>query len=361
MRLFQNSGLYRSYRPRLTRLTRDCRTFHDSMATFLDDRFGAAHLLQPILENQPNAFLANGDDVYAQRLWAVEHGLAGDAPLEDILLAQIEAHRSEVFYNLDPMRYGDAFLKRLPSSVKRTIAWRAAPSAGGEFLKYDVIVNNFPSLIEEYRAQGARAEFLFPAHDPAMDAYAAYVDRPIDVLFVGTYSRHHRARAAMLEAIAKMRDATAVVMHLDTSRYTRLAETPLGWVGPLHKDRRSRDIRAVSRPAIFGRNLLEALGRARLVVNGAIDMAGHDRGNMRIWEALGCGATLISDEGVYPPHIEAGKHFISYADPDTVPEIITNLLDDTETTREVAAAGHRVISTYYAKQIQWQRFVEIVQ
>lgn len=361
MRLFQNSGLYRAYRPRLARLTRDCPTFAEAMTVFLDDRFGAAHFLRPVLERHDGAFLANGDDGRVQRLWATEHGLADNASLEDILLAQIEDHRTEVFYNLDPMRYGDAFLKRLPGSVKRTVAWRAAPSAGGQFLAYDAIVNNFPSLLEGYRAQGARAEYLFPAHDPAMDAYAARADRPIDVLFVGTYSRHHRARAAMLEAIARLRDRTAIVMHLDTSRYTRLAETPLGWFGPLRKDRRSRDIRAVARPPVFGRDLLATLGQARIVVNGAIDMAGRDRGNMRIWEALGGGATLISDDGVYPPHLEAGRHFFGYGDPNEVPGLIVDLLGRPDAMRAVAAAGHDVVRTAYAKAVQWHRFVEIVQ
>lgn len=361
MRLFQNSGLYRAYRPRLARLTRDCRSFDDAITVFLGDRFGAAHFLQPVLDRQDDAFLANGDDDHAQRLWAAEHGLPGSSSLEDILLAQIEEHRSEVFYNLDPMRYGDAFLKRLPGSVGRSVAWRAAPSAGGRFLSHDVIVNNFPSLLDDYRAQGARAEYFFPAHDTAMDAHAARQDRPIDVLFVGTYSRHHRARAAMLEAIARQRDRMAIVMHLDTSRYTRLAETPLGWFGPLRKDRRSRDIRAVARAPVFGRDLLDALGRARIVVNGAIDMAGRDRGNMRIWEALGCGATLISDDGAYPPHIEAGKHFFSYRHPDEVPDLIVDLLARPDAMRQVAAAGHAVVATDYAKSVQWRRFVEIVQ
>ena len=40
-----------------------------------------------------------------QRHWAREHGMPGKPSLEAILLAQIEHHRTEVFYNLDPVRY----------------------------------------------------------------------------------------------------------------------------------------------------------------------------------------------------------------------------------------------------------------
>ena len=352
MRLFENSAVYNSYRPRLGRLTQGAPTFDAAIDIFFNDRFGASHFLDPVLKRRPETFFANGDDETSQRLWAKETGLADDVALEQILLAQVEEHKTEVFYNHDPMRYGDIFLKRLPGSVKRTVAWRAAPSAGGQFLTHDVIVNNFPFLLEGYRAQGVRAEILFPAHDPELDAYAERQDRPVDILFVGTYSRHHRTRVTMLETIARLRSRMNVVMHLDISRFTRLAESPLGWVGPLRKDRRSRDIRAISRPPLFGRDLLNAIGEAKIVVNGAIDMAGPDRGNMRIWEALGSGAALVSDKGNYPPGMEEGQHFHSYGDADELAATLKMLMADPATRLSTAAQGRDLIRTRYSKDAQ---------
>lgn len=360
MRLFQNSGINRSYRPRLTRLMANCQTFDEAMRAFAADRYVAVHFLKPVVEGSPDAFFANGDDGFSQRLWAKEHSLRADASLEEILLAQIEDHRTEIFYNLDPVSFGDTFVQRLPGSVKRTIAWRAAPSGNAAFLKHDIIVNNFPSLLEGYRQQGARVEYFFPAHDPEMDPYAANEDRPVDILFVGTFSRYHQVRVAMLESVARMQDRLSVALHLDVSRYTWLAETPLGWVGPLHRHRRSPEIRAVSKPPVFGRDLLEVLGKAKIVVNGAIDMVGLDRGNMRVWEALGCGTVLVSDAGNYPPGLIDGRHYVGYDDPRKVPDIIAALIDDDERRKAVANDGYRTISTQYSKDMQWHRFQEIV-
>lgn len=356
MRLFQNSGVYRSYRPRLDRLTRDCGTFDAAISAFLDDRFGAAHLLKPILERDPSAFFANGDDEHSQRLWAKENGLPVSATLSDILLAQIEEHRTEVFYNIDPMRYGDSFLARLPGSVRRTIAWRAAPSEGGQFLKHDLVVNNFPAILAAYRDQGANTAAFFPAHDPVMDGYAAREDRDIDLLFVGSYSRYHLRRAAMLEAIASLRGTANVVMFLDRSRFTRLAETPLGWVGPLREHRRPPNIRRVAQGPVFGRDLLSAIGRAKIVVNGAIDMVGTERGNMRVWEAMGCGAALLSDTGSYPEHMRADVHFETYANSEQVVEKALGLLADDSRRQKMAGEGYAMISTAYSKTAQWEAF-----
>lgn len=360
MRLFQNCGLYPSYRPRLKDLQRGCETFAQSLRVFLDDRFGASHILLPVYENTEEVFFTNADDELTQSLWAREHGMRDDASPGSILLAQIEEHRTEVFYNSDPVRYGDDFLARLPGCVKLTVAWRAAPSSGGRFLKHDMILNNFPSLLEGYRKQGVRAEYFAPSHDPVMDAYAANSERPIDILFVGTYSRYHRNRAALLEAIAALHDEMQVVMHLDKSRLTRLAETPVGWIGPLASHRRAPSIQAVSQSPVFGRDLLQAIGSAKIVINGAIDMAGGDRGNMRVWEALGCGALMLSDEGLYPDGLNAGEHFITYASSTDAVAKVRALIRDPVRAKEIARNGHALISTRYSKQAQWDRFKELV-
>jgi hypothetical protein len=359
MRLFQNSGLYPKYIERLNRLSASNTTFKQRHATFLSDRFGALHFLKPVLNGDPSAFFTNGDDEVLQRTWASENGMSPNSNLADILLAQIEHHRTEVFYNLDPMRYGNAFLARLPGCVKRTVTWRAAPSAGGDFSNHQIILNNFPSILQGYRDIGMRAEYFTPAHDPVMDRYAANANRPIDILFVGGYSRHHRNRAEILEAIAKLRDRYNVVFHLDRSRMTRLAETPAGWAGPLAKHRRPSDIRAVSAEAVFGLDLYAAIGQAKIVVNGAVDMAANDRGNMRCWEAMGCGASLVTDVGHYPLGMDDGKTMIQYASGDASIFAIEKLLSEKSSWQQIAMRANNMIKISYSKEQQWDLFTSI--
>lgn len=356
MRLFQTYGLQATYLPRLDALRRGTNSFEGMRDVLIGDRFGAVHLLAPCLDGDRAAFLTAGNDAALQRAWARENGLSSGADPGDILLAQIEAHRTEVFYNCDPMNFGNAFLKRLPGCVRRTIAWRAAPSEGGAFLDHDVIVNNFPYLLAAYRAQGVRAEYFFPGHDPEMDAYAAQAERPVDLLFVGGYSRHHRRRGEMLRRAAALRDRYRVVFCLDPSRLTRLAETPAGLVGPLRRHRRPAEIRAVAAAPVYGRDLYAMLGRARVVLNGAIDMAGSARGNMRMWEAMGCAAAMVSDSGDYPEGMVAGETFLDYSDGDEMIAAIGALLEQDERRRAVASRAHTMISTRYSKAAQWGAF-----
>ena len=76
--------------------------------------------------------------------------------LEDILLAQIESHRAEVFYNLDPVRYDSDFVRKLPGCVRKAIAWRNIPSPAADFGGYDFIVCNSPTLLRTMKAAAGR-------------------------------------------------------------------------------------------------------------------------------------------------------------------------------------------------------------
>lgn len=360
MRIFQNSGVMPAYRPRLHQLTAGATGFRELLDIFLHDRFGAMHILLPVHQRHPDAFFTNGNDETLQRAWAREKGLKPDVPLEDILLAQIEDHRTEVFYNLDPVRYASSFVRRLPGTVRRKIAWRAAPSGAADFSAYDVMVCNFPSILDSYRKAGQRAEWFAPAHDAELDAYAANRDRPVDIAFIGTYSRHHSRRAALIEAVAALGDRYRVALHLDDgSRLQRLADSPLGLVGPLRKHRRPATVRAVSEGPVFGRDLYQILSSAKIVVNGAIDMAGQDRGNMRCWEAMGAGALLLTDAGLYPEGMVDGKTMVIYPSPEEASELLEGLLANVPSTYQIANDGHSMLRCRYSREAQFSAFLEI--
>ncbi|MDD1518423.1 glycosyltransferase family protein [Bradyrhizobium sp. DASA03005] len=361
MRIFQNNRYYPALRRRLRDFTSHRSGFEGMMDAFLSFRESAAHVLLPVDQRLECAFFANGTDAEAQRVWAVEHGLSSRTPLSEILRSQIEEHCTEVFYNLDVTSWEADFAKRLPGCVKKRVAWHAAPFKGISFLGYDLVVCNFPSILAQLSNQGYRTEYFTPAHDPKLASFAARQDRPIDVLFVGGYSRHHARRAKMLEAVAALSGEYNIVYHLDRSRLCRLAESPLGYLLPLGKHRRPTKVAAIARPPAFGLDLYDLMSKAKIVLNGAIDMAGPDRGNMRCFEALGSSALLLSDDGVYPEGMRDGETIVTYKSPGEAVERIRDALEGAPQTRlTIAAAGYHMVSTRYSKSEQWQRFEALV-
>ena len=356
-KVFQNFDVYPQYLKRMhARLrTKDYRLIWQE---FMDDRFLAIHMLQPVLNGIDGNF-AIGHDEPSQRSWAKEFGLNPKASLDQILLAQIEESEADVFYNLDPLRFGNDFLKKMPSNIKKSIAWRAAPSGRSDFGGYDRIVCNFETILQSYRDRGWEAAFFYPAFDPVMSSYRK-LDRSIDVIFAGTYSKYHQNRARIVDSLALLHGNRVVNIHLQLSRLASIANTPLGVIPPLRSHRLSKAVASRAQPPVFGRDLYSAFGNSKIVINGAIDMAGSDRGNMRCWEALGCGALMLADVGNYPAYMEDGKNMITYSNVDDMVNKIDWFLDNETERAEIAQRGNTMLAQHYSKERQWNDFVSLL-
>lgn len=278
---------------------------------------------------------------------------------DEILLAQIEAHRTEVFYDMGPMLHGQDFLKRLPGSVKRTITWWIAPNPSPFLNQYDLVVGNFPAILEGHQQRGCRTAYFSPAHDPALNEYAANLDRPVDVIFVGSYSQHHRRRNELLSGLAEISSEYEISMHLHISRRIKLAESPLGRMLPLARDRRPGVLRKIAKGPLFGRDLYEAMSRAKIALNGSGEIAGNERGNMRCFEAMGCRNLLLADEGIYPGGMDAERTLLTYSSTSDAIAKIRSILRDPARLERIAAAGFETVSSRYSKEQQWRDFQEI--
>lgn len=360
MRLFQNSSLYPSYLHQLYALAGPDAGFDDYRRALHEDLYGSLHLLEPVVNGNPTAFLANGHDQVSQRAWAKESGMPVKATIDEILLAQIEEHRTEVFYNLDPITFPGSFARRLPGSVKVTVAWRAAPSGNTNFNGYDCMVCNFPSILCTYASSGLRTADFWPAYDNRLAPFAMNTDRPIDIAFVGSFSRHHLQRINILEEVASLASQFNVALHLEVSRFTRLVEHPFLRLGVPSRYKRSPEVRRISKGPMFGRDLYRLLSRSKIVINASIDMAGNERGNIRCFEAIGAGALLLTDNGKYPHGLVDAETMCIYQRPEDISASVQALLDDPVRLSRVAATGSQMLQTHYSKADQWKAFERIV-
>ena len=363
MRVFQLITFGQSYLRPFERRTRetDCKSYESLLAAVLDDRYCNAHVLRPILERQENACFVVADSALLQDAWQAEHGWKHRATAEHVVLSQIEEHRSDVFYNISPLLFDSRFARRLPACVKHTICWRAAPLGNADLSAYSLRVSNFRLMLDEWTRLGQKAAWFEPAHDPIAATYAHRGKRDIDVAFAGSYSWLHSRRNQLLQRVAKLAPSLNVRFHFALGRSTKLANA----LGPgrrlLPKLATPNDLLRVSHAPVYGRAMYEVFGRARIVLNAAIDMAGGFRGNMRCWEALGCGALMLSDEGLYPPGMSLGKDFVAYTDASDAVSKIEEILADYDRWRPIAEHGLATMESTYSKASQWASFVKLVE
>lgn len=361
MRVLQFHTFYRGYLDYFDKKYPDARTSSssDRLALLLSDRFMAVHILAPAYRGDPDfRFVVSNDDI-SQRRWAAERQFPA-RNLTDILLAQIEEHQAEVIYSLNPVPYTADFLRRLPGCVKHTVCWMASPINGADLSGYTLRVCNFPNFLDDWKAKGWRSAWFDPAFDPIMANYATNQDRPIDIAFVGQYSRLHQTRNVLLERLATLGDRFRVTFSLLHPRWRPLSDLRGLRRIPTFVPYLPKQIRKVAQSAEFGIGAYELLSRSKIVLNAAIDVAGCFRGNMRCFEVMGCGACMVSDQGIYPPGFTPGEHFETFANAENACQIIESLLAQSQKREGIAKSGHDFVASSFAKEEQWRRFVKLV-
>ena len=145
--------------PRYRAISQKDRLFADGLRTLLDDHVEAAHVLLPVIKKCSDAFFTFGNAENLQRLWAKENGIP-NAPLDEIIRAQIEDHGAEIFYDMAPGLRQKGFARSLPGTVKKRIAWSVTPTTSEQLTEFDLVLGNFSSSLQQYANSGCAVAYF---------------------------------------------------------------------------------------------------------------------------------------------------------------------------------------------------------
>ncbi len=81
---------------------------------------------------------------------------------------------------------------------------------------------------------------------------------------------------------------------------------------------------------------------------------------MRCFEAMGGGALLLSDNGLYPDGMEDGRTMLVYEDANDAVMRIRDGLTKPEKAASIAAAGLNLMKAECSKPQQWTRFQSLL-
>ena len=313
MRLFQNSGLYPSYLARLNKLAPNTLGFEERRRIFLDDRFGALHFLKPVLERRSGCVLhqrrrrnpaaaMGARKRNSRRAIARGHSARADRASSDrgFLQSRSGALPQRVRSQAAGMRQKNALL-----------AGGAVGTGGFDRLWRGAWKFSFDPGV--WRPQRLPSRAVLPG------------DRPRDGRVSDTASG--RSMCFLSAATPDIIPCAQKILE----RVASLAGHPAGGVLPRRVaadpacGKPARPLAAAAKasasltrsrkspsPRFSGGNFTSLIGKSKIVLNGAIDMAGQDRGNMRCFEAMGCGALLLSDAGNYPEGMDEDETMLTY-------------------------------------------------
>jgi hypothetical protein len=272
------------------------------------------------------------------RLPVIGKKLASLPGLIEVAAAQIRAVRPDVLYCQDLSFFPPAALKALRPYVGMIVGQIACPTPPDEFLKgYDLILTSFPHFVPRFRAMGIASEYFRIGFDPKASEKIGLVEKDISVSFVGGISRHHGKALPLLETLAE--------------------RTPIEFFGYGAENLSAQSpVRARHHGEVWGLDMYRALARSRITINRHINVAENNANNMRLYEATGMGALLITDmKDNLGDLFEIGKEIIAYSSPDECVELINYYVAHPEEAATIAKAGQQRTlrdHTYRARMVE---------
>lgn len=267
-----------------------------------------------------------------QTAWAKEHGLRarrlgrlGRSPsIEEVVAAQVEEHDPDVLYvqNLSVL---DADLLRRLGEGRLVVGQIASePPPERQLRAFDLILTSFPHYVERFRALGVASEYFRIGFDARALERVGELTRDLGLVFVGSLGRgQHRLGNAVVGRAAE-----------------RLPLEIWGIGAEEWPD--DSALRRSYRGEAWGIDMLRLLARARIALNRHIDVAEGNANNMRLYEATGMGALLLTDAKANLGEIfEPGRECVAYRDEDELVELASYYLEHEDERREIAAAGQR--------------------
>jgi spore maturation protein CgeB len=327
------------------------RSYGVQLASLMDRCFGtsdaySSHLRE--LGHEAGEVVANCEPL--QLRWAVEQGygrlavnrfgvalpgpmrlLARRTALRRIALEQIEAFDPQVVYLQDLWFFKAQDLDAL-RRAGRFVAGQIASALPAERMlrRFDLLVSSFPHFVQRFREQGIDSEYLKIAfYRKVLERLQhqgvqpdAEAPRDYGVAFVGGLDpRVHGSGTRLLERIARQVD-------VDVWGYGA-AELP-----------QDSAIACRYRGEAWGLEMYEVLARSRIALNRHIDLADGYANNMRLFEATGVGALLVTDaKRNLADLFEPGREVVAYEDEDDLVVKLRHLAEQDDERRRIAAAG----------------------
>jgi len=259
-----------------------------------------------------------------------------------ILAAQIRHFRPDVLLNHDVYKIPGRFLAQFTDTVRLVVGQIASPlPAHREFVGYDLMVSSMPGIVQQFRDMGLPSELNRLAFDPIVLDRIAWAERVHPVVFVGNFSAHHQSRNALLEFLCQHTEVDVWGLGLESL--------------PANSAIRSR----FKGPA-WGRDMYQLLSKARIALNGHIDIAGDHANNCRLFEATGSGAMLLTDwKSDLQEMFEPGTEMATYRDKEECLELIEHHLRHNDARQAIARAGQRRTLTDHTYGARMQELAQL--
>lgn len=262
--------------------------------------------------------------------------------VQKIVLKQISIKKPDIVYMQDLSILNPNTLKQ----IKKTcflMGQIACPLPNLRYLKeFDLIVTSLPHYVEKLRKNGVRSEYFKIGFDPRILDKIGKQKRIYDVTFVGGISPSHKKGLRLLKALANK-------IKIDMWGYGKEYLVP---GTKLHKYHHGE---------VWALDMYKILAQSKITINRHIDVAEKYANNMRLYEATGMGALLITDKKNNLKELfDINKEVVDYKDATDLARKVTYYLGHPKVRKMIARVGQSKTIKNHTYGIRMSELLKII-
>ena len=260
-------------------------SYLEHLNKLLDDYFGSFVSYHRHFEKigyQSNLIIAN--DFNLQNKWLVENGFnfkANSNTKHQVVLLQVQKINPDLFFMGSMFEYYGDFLGKISLITKNIFTWIACPypkNLNFSFVK--CVISSHSKFIKKFKQQGIQGEVLAAAFDSDILNKLSFETNKSEVSFIGGLGTIHKERVDSLKSLIK-KDIS-----LDLYGYGLRKPLISLFKSPLEK---------IYKGELWGMEMYNKLACSNISLNFHIKEADGQSGNMRMYEATGCGSLLLTE------------------------------------------------------------------
>jgi len=313
------------------------------------------------------------DHMPLQLRWCHDHGVqtpkdvsANSLGYVGIVAEQIRHFKPDVILSGNLYTFDSAFLHSVAGHYRIAVGQHAARLPESDFSKYDSIISSLPNQVEFFSHHNVPSYLVKLAFDSRLLSKVDPSRKIYGVVFPGSVSADHKLRAEALLALGREVPVdifgsvpdyeTLLGASRSTSRLTRgFQRIKQGFAG-------SVATKITRHPALWGLDMYQMMGESRIVFNRHIDAAGAYANNLRLYEATGCGALLLTDwktnmDEIFSP----GSECVTYHDTAECLRMAKFYLQNDEKREQIAQAGRRRVIAEHTYEHRVDELLHVIE
>jgi len=242
---------------------------------------------------------------------------------QDILKAQIKHYRPDVLLNQAVDGISGEFIKELKPYVRLVVGQHAATqiSEDEDLSGYDMMISSFPSTLDYFSRKGITSYLSRLGFEPSVLPHLNASGARHEVTFAGNFFAVHSSREAWMEVLC--REFPQLKIWAPT-----LGQLPAGSV--LHRHYAGQ---------AWGAEMYQILQSSNVTLNHHGNVAPYAN-NMRLFEATGVGAFLLTDwKSNLSDMFDVGTELVAYRTVEECVELVRYYLAHDEEREAIARAG----------------------